>query len=72
MNEDNKKISTKVCSISEVIELFKKPVKVRHVSDQSISRCNKTIEPLIKENRKVLQRSLEGANEHRIGFKNNR
>ena len=44
------------------------PVKLRHVSDQNIARCNKNIEPIIKENKKVLQKSLEGANEHKIGI----
>ncbi len=44
------------------------PVKLIHISDQSLaSRCIKTIEPLMKENRKDFQRSIEGSNEHRMG-----
>ena len=35
------------------------PVKIRHVSDQSIARCNKNIEPVIKENRKVFQKIFQ-------------
>ena len=48
-------------------EIGNKPIKVIRVSNESIARCNKTIEPLINENRKVLQKSIQGSREHRIG-----
>ena len=41
------------------------PVKIRHVSDQSIARCNKNIEPIIKENKKVFQKIFQRPDESR-------
>ena len=62
MNNNSRK------GVFPISEIGNKPIKVTHVSNQSIYRCNKNIEPMIKENRKVLQRSLEGSNEHKIGL----
>ena len=43
-------------------------VKVRHVSDQSIARCNQNMIASLIANQKERQRSLEGVNEDRIGI----
>ena len=46
-------------SFSAMAEKLKNPVKVIHISDESIARGNKNIEPAIKENRKERQLSLK-------------
>ena len=53
-----------VFSISEV---GNQPIKVRHVSDQSIARCNKNMIADLQNNRRERQESLDTANQPRFG-----
>ena len=55
-------------SFSAFVERVNQPFKVVHISDEGIARCSKNIEPAIKENRKVLQKSIQYSNEARIGL----
>ena len=58
------KVPTKVVAEKYNIPVFQ-PVKIRHVSDQNIARCNKNIEPIIKENKKVFQKIFQRPDESR-------
>ena len=54
-------------NVFPISEISKKSIKVRHVSDQSIARCNKNMIADLQNNRRERQESLDTANQPRFG-----
>ncbi len=48
-------------------EVGKQPVKVRHVCDQSIARCNKNMIANMLDNKRERQQSMDAADQPRFG-----
>ena len=61
------KISNK--GVFPISKIATKKIRTIHLSDESIARCNKNSKAQLLANKKELQRSLEGANEEKIGMR---
>ena len=65
-NEElNTKLRMKKKGLYPISEIRNQNIKTIHVSDESLARCSKNIEPVIEENKKVKQKIFETPDEYR-------
>ncbi len=65
-NEElNTKLKMKKKGLYPISEIRNQNIKTIHVSDEGLARCNKNIEPVIEENKKVKQKIFETPDEYR-------